>query len=719
MNWFSRKPVWWSRRKNDDADPTRNQRGGIALSERQTQPMGPWSDIFGAWEPRNTSPWLYEALREALPVLDGGIGRLCTLDGIVEVEGGNDKLVAEIEQWMANVPVNDLECGYQAFYTSHGGEHYEQGCAVGEFVYDARGRDVVGLRVADSKGIVFVRGEDRMRVFYRAPCAEVDHRPDGLGQVQRLLQGTVRGDMLSALTDIGFVELDSRQCVFALHRPEADNPYGTSVMRSMPFVAQLLLTMQNASGNSWRRFGDPPFHIHYGTKNRKITGDDALRRAQLIAKDLAKALSGKARGNSVDLATAAAADDTVEIEVIGANGVALEIEQPARNMLEQIVAGFGLPPWMLGITWSQASGIGEQQSVVVLQESETRFASRRPQLERPIAAMLRARGRTWKPGDWQLVQRLPNLMDEAKRAQAAFLRAQTALMLNDAGQPEPAEAGRGIDNNLRASRGRPAKGRKASGDDADEDGEAWAEDDPVLPRIERAAIDGMLADWDALRDDVFRLLDLPASAAAKGAKAPGDPFKFDPVILTQLLSLGNASAVRMATVLLAAQMASFDRGVANAGLELTVDFDDPDVHAAIEAMNARMRETYRSSGLQLVRGGMARRYQEPIVAQLAAGAYDGMNPINVARELRRSFDAGDYNWERLARSETAMAQSRGKLELYREQGVTQVDYVTAEDGLVSDICLGLAANGPYVLEAAPIPVESSHPNCRCTLLAHS
>ena len=62
----------------------------------------------------------------------------------------------------------------------------------------------------------------------------------------------------------------------------------------------------------------------------------------------------------------------------------------------------------------------------------------------------RSRGRTWKPGDWELTQTLPNLMDEAKRAQADFLRAQTALMLNQSGQAE-VEPGQGIDNGLRSA----------------------------------------------------------------------------------------------------------------------------------------------------------------------------------------------------------------------------------------------------------------------------
>lgn len=440
---------WLSGRKA--ADPLSNQGGNIAQSTRQTQALGPFAETFAGWSPRNSNPYLYEALREAIPILDGGVARLGTMDGIISVEGESDKLVAEIEEWMRNVPVNDVEAGFQAFYASQGNELYEQGLSVGEFMLDPKARDVVGLRVADSKGIAFVRDAGRMRVFYRAPGISTPTRTDGLESVEALLRRGVRPSNLANLLSWGYVELDPARLVMGVNQPEADNPYGTSIMRSVPFVAQILLKIQNATGRSWERFGDPLFHVQYKTKNRKLTVAEVQARAAAVVASLGTALGAKARGNSVDISTGAAADDDVTIEVVGAQGDVLSIEAPARHMIEQVVAAFGLPPWMLGITWSQAAGIGEQQSVVVLQEAQTRFARRRPFLERPVATMLRARGRSWKPKDWQLVQHLPNLMDEAKKAQAAFLRAQTAMMLDQAGQALPPDPGTGIDNGLRAA----------------------------------------------------------------------------------------------------------------------------------------------------------------------------------------------------------------------------------------------------------------------------
>lgn len=718
-------------------DPTRNQRGSVARATHDAQPLGPWSTVLGTWTPRNADPWLYEALREAVPVLDAGIARLVTLDGIVDVEGDNAALVAEIREWMDHVPVNDVETGYQAFYASMGDEHYEQGIGVGEFVYDEKGRDVVGLRVADGKGIVFVRESERLRIFYRAPGAAAPARGDGLGTVEALLTGDARRVSATSVTwaqDNGYVELDPAQLVLAVHKPEADNPYGTSILRSLPFVAQILLKIQNSTARVWERFGDPVFHVKYASKNRQVTPDVALKRANQIASDLGVALAAKAKGNSVDIATGTGSDDEVSINIVGAQGEALEIEMPSRHMIEQIVAAFGLAPWMMGITWGQQSGIGEQQSVVVLQEAMTRFARRRAQLERPIEAMLRARGRAWKPGDWRLVQRLPNLMDETKRAQADFLRAQTALMLNDSGQVDGGQLGGGVDNGLRVSGAARRKrvheresaelarylreeARKGA-EDLAPTGEPWAEDDDALPKLEARTRTAMLGHWHALRDAVLEELGLSGLGAKAAGRKAGE-FTFDLGQLAALLARSNTAARLLAAALLAGGEDAWKRGIANAAAELALDITDTAVSEGLALLTDAMREAYTLRGMELVRGGMVREFQEKIIAQLSGGAFDGMNPLNVAERLRRQFDAGDYNWERLARSEIAVAQSDGKLALMQDQGVTLYDYTTAEDGRVSVICQTLAANGPYRVDDpnAPRPMRDSHPNCRCSIVS--
>jgi hypothetical protein len=158
---------------------------------------------------------------------------------------------------------------------------------------------------------------------------------------------------------------------------------------------------------------------------------DARRNA--IAANIARTMDAKRKGNSVDFVQALGRDDDLKIDVIGASMQALSIELPARHVLEQILAKFRIPSWMLGFQWNTSDRASDGQVEMALGAAKVRWEARRPYLNRLIATLLRLRGRSWSPGDWALVQETPNLRDVVKNAQADFLRAQTAMMLASAG----------------------------------------------------------------------------------------------------------------------------------------------------------------------------------------------------------------------------------------------------------------------------------------------
>jgi SPP1 gp7 family putative phage head morphogenesis protein len=238
-------------------------------------------------------------------------------------------------------------------------------------------------------------------------------------------------------------------------------------------------------------------------------------------------------------------------------------------------------------------------------------------------------------------------------------------------------------------------------------GEGWAEPDPNLPRIERTAIDELLALWRQLGTATLGQLEL--TGALEGASA----FRFSAVEHLVALTLNGEAFVRAAGAaegpLVQQAFAAWVRGVANASAEIGDAATD-----VVASVRQAYRDSLRVRGLELVRDGTVRTYREAIVDRLVSGEFDGKNPRDVARALSRQFDAGEYNWERLARSEIAMAQVDGKRAEYEAAGITRVDYVNANDGKVSTICRGLAAGGPYALAKAPVPVRDSHPECRCT-----
>ena len=166
-----------------------NNTVGSAVVRANAEALGMWTDAL-AFVPRQVNPYFYESLREALAPIDGGIARLVTMDGILRVEGDNDKLVQAIQTGLfANISVNDLENGMQAFYASTSNELYEQGFAVGEMVMDDTGKELIGLRVADSKGIYYRRNESlQLETWYRPPAPKSGGQRNGSDQVEAVLR---------------------------------------------------------------------------------------------------------------------------------------------------------------------------------------------------------------------------------------------------------------------------------------------------------------------------------------------------------------------------------------------------------------------------------------------------------------------------------------------------------------------------------------------------
>lgn len=245
-------------------------------------------------------------------------------------------------------------------------------------------------------------------------------------------------------------------------------------------------------------------------------------------------------------------------------------------------------------------------------------------------------------------------------------------------------------------------------------GEGWAEDDPQLEAIEGELTTDLIEAWFALE---LRLLDLvlprvvssPLGNGTLGYRIDALPILAD-MLADEALFIQKYGAAE--GPLVRRQFAAFIRGLENARKGL-----DPGVPFLDDVAQAAYRDSLVKRGMSLVQNITVRRYREPIVKALVSGEFDGMNPTEVARKLKQRFDAGDYDWERLATTEIAMAQSDGKLAQYKAAGITHVDYLTAEDSRVSKICRSLAANGPYPVDSAPVPGRDSHPGCRCTLMA--
>ena len=689
------------------------QKSGITT--RKTDPLGPYTAMFESWVAREVNPFLYEALRESVAPIDGAINKLVTLDGILRVEGGNDQITALIEEWMSNVPVNDLEVGLQSFYRSLGNEMYEQGFSIGEprIEQDA----ISGLRVADSKGVIFERNlQGGLNCWYLPPKQKRGRR-DGTDNIERVLRNGYQSEsLMPMLKENGYRMIDPTLLVYAAFNPEADGPYGTSIMRSTEFDAKVLLVMKNSLMRTWERFGDPIFNVTYKTK-AKVSPQQLEERKQSIAVNLAAAMRVKASGNSADVVNAVGRDDEIDIKILGGDGQVLEIEAPARHILEQIVSKTGLPSWMLGFHWSTAERLAQRQGEIALQESRTRFETRKPGLERIIATMLRLRGESWKRGDWYLTQDLPSLQDILAQAQARFLNTQ-ADMMEGGRTPNPPEGGDSGPKFAGVSR----LGEIRWPTDEKHDcgchhhksttirhkSEQYIEDAPALVALEDRAVTALIQSWHQLYGDVTAALGLDEEG-----KSTSPVWQFEPTsMFVLLMELMDGFIDQNGTEDAAWQQATYEawaRGVTNAAAELQVE------DGIEQAIRDQIQQAMAQRGMELVTETTIRTLKDDIITTLEQGALDGLNPKEVARKLRSRFEVHDYDWERLARTEIAEAQIQGKLTLYADEGIAEYDWVAAIDGC--PICKGLERGGPYQVGSGPTIAGDSHPHCRCSITA--
>ena len=111
----------------------------------------------------------------------------------------------------------------------------------------------------------------------------------------------------------------------------------------------------------------------------------------------------------------------VSVKVIGADGQPLDMQVPVRCILEQLIAKLGIPPFMLGLSWSTTERMSSQQADILTSELE----AYRRYLTPVIIRILRIwAGLNGICSEFVVKWHDINLQDEVELARAELLRAQ-------------------------------------------------------------------------------------------------------------------------------------------------------------------------------------------------------------------------------------------------------------------------------------------------------
>ena len=328
---------------------------------------------------------LYRTVREAVPVLDAAIHKIIRLTGGVSVRCGEPETERALREFLRTVPTGRGQYGIEGFLESYLDSLLVCGRAVGEMVPEPGMRGIAALLCGSVADVEIREGENAMDFALRA-------RDDQGRMVELPYQALL---------------------LFTPMSPEAEHPYGVSMLRSLPFLTDILTKIYHTVGVNWERCGA----VRYAVTCRDGGEGPARLRAETLAREWSDAMQD-ARGGAVRDFVAVG---DVDIRVIGADNPILESEVPVRQILEQLVAKTGIPPFMLGLNWSSTERMSAQQADMLTTEITAIRRTLTPVLERVCRMWLRMRG---EDVPFEVVWDDINLQDEVEEARAELYREQ-------------------------------------------------------------------------------------------------------------------------------------------------------------------------------------------------------------------------------------------------------------------------------------------------------
>ncbi len=337
---------------------------------------------------------VFDAIREAVPVVSAAIDKLIRLVGNFTIECDNKKAEKELAEFLKTVPTGVCTCGINSFLGIYLDSLLMYGTAVGEYILNEQ-RSVVALYNAPLKNIEIAQSENPFK--YVVSVRESNGNLSAVRHPERLL---ITGA-----------------------NPTTDYPFGRSLLDGLPFVTSVLLKIYNSVGTNFERIGNLRYAVTYkpSESNDTAFGQD---RATEIAREWSAAMSDKEGVRDF------VAVGDVDIKVIGADNQILDTEVPAKQMLEQIIAKTGLPPFILGLSWSTTERMSKQQADILTSELEYYRELLNPVISKICRSWLYGEGYYC---DFNVIWNDVTLQDEVEQARARLYRAQSAVLEKEGG----------------------------------------------------------------------------------------------------------------------------------------------------------------------------------------------------------------------------------------------------------------------------------------------
>ena len=355
----------------------------VQLRSQELQPFGQLKRFVPLGDDETQ---VYAAMREAVPIIDAAIGKLVRLTGGFTAACQDTQAERELRRFLLRVNVGRGQYGIDSFLSAYLQSLLTYGRAIGEMV---------------------VSGNELAAVCW--------------GDVTKVhvQQGASPLEFALGIYEAGRMKILPYQnlLLFSTLNPEPAHPYGVSLLRSMPFLADVLMKIYKTVGENWERAGNVRYSVVYKPEAGSADAACAAERSEQIAREWSAAMQS---GKSGEVRDFVAVGD-VQIKVIGADGQSLDSEVAVRQILEQLVAKTGLPPFMLGLSWSATERMSKQQADLLTSELWAIRRSVQPVLERICALWLQLHGFGCSA---EIVWDEISLQDTVEEAHAALYRAQ-------------------------------------------------------------------------------------------------------------------------------------------------------------------------------------------------------------------------------------------------------------------------------------------------------
>ena len=367
----------------------RKKRGAKPVPTAQTVARYPSGSLLSELHrypaQRRAERELYDSLREAVPAIDAAIGKLIRLLGGFRIHSDSAECESMAREFAAEVQVDGSGRGLRCFAERYLDSLLTYGEAVGEMLPDYQ--------------------DSGVRALYNACLDDVEIGADG-SPMNLVICRREPGESVP----VKYPEL-----VFAsLLNQQPGTVRGVSLLSGLPFVSSILLRIFNSVKTNWERVGDVRFAVTYNPDGGVFSEENARQ----IAEEWRKAMRSDTVCDFVSLGD-------VNIRVIGADNVMPDCEVPLRAILEQITAKLGIPPFLLGFSWSSTEHMSVQQADILTSELEYYRMTAEPAVRKIVRTHLRLAG--YSTG-FSLVWNDINLQDAVELSQARLNNARAAQL---------------------------------------------------------------------------------------------------------------------------------------------------------------------------------------------------------------------------------------------------------------------------------------------------